>query len=101
MWAQLVKFRVKAGSEAAVEALDRDWIEQVGRTPGSGWVKTISLSNRNDHGECYELVIFESEEKARASETSSAHQEILPRMAELAEGEPEFIDLDVRMEASA
>jgi hypothetical protein len=91
MWAQLVKTRIKPGSEDKMRQLDQQWQEQVGRGTDSGWVRSLTFTSANDPNEWYELVFFE--EKARANERSPQHQEIVQQMMPLADGQPEYIDL--------
>lgn len=94
---QLVKFRSKPGTDFA--ALDRKWVEQVGRAPNSGWQRSISFQNSSDPNELYEIVWFESEEKARASEKSPQHLALLEEMMASSDGEPSFVDLTLHFEA--
>jgi hypothetical protein len=93
---QLVKFRSKPGTDFA--ALDRKWIEEVGRSPESGWERSMSFRSSSDPNEVYEIVWFESEEKARASEKSAKHQALLEEMMAITEGEPTFVDLSPQSE---
>ncbi len=93
MWAQLVKMRAKAGSEETLQRLNQEWEEQVGRGTDSGWVRSLTFRNANDPNEWYDLVFFESEEKARANERNQKHQEVLQQMLPLMDGQPEYVDL--------
>lgn len=93
MWAQLVKMRIQAGNEARLRQLDQQWQEEVGRGTDSGWVRSLSFQNAGDPREWYELVFFESEEKARANEQNQKHQHVLQQMLPLIEGRPEYVDL--------
>jgi hypothetical protein len=93
MWAQLVKLRIQAGSVERFQQLDQQWQEQVGRGAGSGWVRSLTFQKANDPHEWYELVFFESEEKARANEQNQKHQEVLQQMLLLIDGQPEYVDL--------
>ncbi len=67
--------------------------------PGSGLVRTTAMRAQLDPGRVYTFVIFESEEKARAREQDPRRQAALEgvrdTMAELFEGPPEFVDLEV------
>ena len=99
MWAQLVKARVKEGSLEKLQELGHQWEEQVGRGTDSGWERIFVLRNANDPNEVYQLVYFESEDKARANERSSQHQEIVSQLSALMDGEPEYVDL-IPMEES-
>jgi quinol monooxygenase YgiN len=67
--------------------------------PESGLVRTTVMRSRHDPEVVYVLVVFESEEKARAREQDPRRQEamkaIQASMAQVMAGPPEFIDLDV------
>src|SRR5438270_7269599 len=88
MWAQLVKMRVKEGSDERLQQAETQWEDEVGRGTDSGWVRSLSFRSANDPNELYQLVFFESEEKARASERSPEHQRVVQQLMSLAEGEP-------------
>jgi heme-degrading monooxygenase HmoA len=72
--------------------------------PGSGLVRSTSMRDQNDPSRVYTLVVFESEEKARARENDDRRQEglqsIRAAMTEVFEGAPEFVDLTVMDEWS-
>lgn len=97
MWAQLIITRLKSGREddlpKLVEAMEAT--EQ----PGTGLLRTTTMLDRNDPGRVLTLVVFESEERARAREGDPRRQERLAAartmMAEMFEGAPEFVDLTV------
>jgi quinol monooxygenase YgiN len=97
MWAQLISMRLKPGKEADLPGL----LEQLraAEQPGSGLVRTTAMRDQKDPGRVYTFVIFESEEKARAREQDPRRQAALEgvraTMAELFEGPPEFVDLEV------
>ena len=97
MWAQLIKMRVKAGSVADLPTLFEQFqaIEQT----GSGLIRTTLMHAQNDPSEFYVMVVFDSEEHARARENDPRRQEAMKpaqaMMAEMVEGPPEFIDLTV------
>ena len=95
---QLVKFRAKPGAD--VISVDRKWVEKIGRAPDSGWERSMSFRSTSDPNECYEIVWFESEEKARASENSPAHLALLEEMMAVADGPPTFVDLTPQFEDS-
>jgi quinol monooxygenase YgiN len=95
MWAQLMKMRLKpereqdlAGVSAQLQALEQ---------PGSGLLRTMTMRDQSDPSQVYVLVVFESEEKARAREQDPRRQEGLkPAQATLAE----FVDLIVAQDVS-
>lgn len=100
MWAQLITGRLKQGHEADLmrlhEGLRR--IEQ----PDSGLVRQLLMQDQKDPSRVYTLAVFESEEKARERESDPRRQEGLQPlrtlMAEIFDGPPEFVDLDVAKE---
>jgi quinol monooxygenase YgiN len=97
MWAQLIRTRLKDGHEDAVERLMEQFraIEQ----PRSGLIRSLAMRDQNDSSAVYMLVVFESEEKARARESDPAREGQLGTaraiMAEAFEGAPQFTDLVV------
>jgi len=102
MWAQLITTRLKPGREADLSKL----IEQLRATeqPGSGLVRSTAMRDQNDPSRVYMVVVFESEEKARARENDPRRTEGLQAaratMAEIFDGPPEFVDLTVVDEVS-
>jgi hypothetical protein len=97
MWAQLITTRLKPGREGDLPKL----VEQLRATeqPGSGLERSLAMHDQNDPGRVYMLVVFESEEKARARENDPRRQEGLQvaraMMAEMFDGAPEFVDLTI------
>jgi quinol monooxygenase YgiN len=97
MWAQLIKMRLKPGSDADLPALFQQFaaFEQT----GSGLIRTTLMHAQNDPSQFYVMVVFESEEHARAREQDPVRQEALKSaqamMAEIFDGPPEFVDLTV------
>ena len=102
MWAQLISMRLKEGSKGELSGLmdALDAVEQ----PGSGLLRSLTMTDRRDPRQVHVLVVFESEEKARAREDDARRQEALvpvqEKMAEIFEGPPTFADLDVVVERS-
>ncbi len=102
MWAQLITTRLKPGREGDLPKL----IEQLRAVeqPGSGLVRSLAMQDQKDPGRVYMLVVFESEEKARARESDPRRNEGLETaratMAEIFDGAPEFTDLTVVDEVS-
>jgi len=92
MWAHLVKFRIKEGNEDRLAQIDERWNEEVGRGTESGWVRSLILRSTRNPRDWYELVYFESEEKARANERSEKHLALVTEMQQLSES-IEFVDL--------
>ena len=97
MWAQLQKLSSKPEREAdllnAFEQLRA--IEQA----DSGLVRTTVMRSQADPTVMYVLVVFESEEKARAREQDPRRQEGLAHlratMGDVLDGPAEFFDLNV------
>jgi antibiotic biosynthesis monooxygenase (ABM) superfamily enzyme len=100
MWAQLIKTRLKPGREGDLEKLFAQL--QAAEQPGSGLVRSMAMHDQSDHLSVYMLVVFETEEQARARENDPRRQEGLQdaraTMAEIFESPPEFVDLIVETE---
>ena len=103
MWAQLMKMRLKPEKEQDLAGVFKQLhgLEQ----PGSGLLRTMTMRDQSDPSQFYVLVIFESEEKARAREQDPRRQEGLKSaqavLAEILDGPPEFVDLTVAQDVSA
>ncbi|MFZ0323802.1 MAG: antibiotic biosynthesis monooxygenase [Actinomycetes bacterium] len=97
MWAQLMKMRLRPEREQDLAGL----FEQIQaiEEPDSGLVRTMAMKDQKDPLWVYVLVVFESEEKARAREQDPRRQEAMKSaqaaMGEIFEGPPEFVDLSV------
>lgn len=98
MWAQLIRMRVQPDKDTAAVNKELRAAEQ----PGSGLVRTLMMRDQKDPSQVYALVVFESEEKARAREQDPRRQEGLraarAMMADIFDGPPEFTDLTVEEE---
>lgn len=101
MWAQLQK--AKSPPEKQDQLLDvfaqlRD-IEQ----EDSGLRSTMVMRSQRDPSQMFVLVLFDSEEKARAREQDPRRQDALMQirsaMGDVLDGPPEFFDLDVVYDA--
>jgi heme-degrading monooxygenase HmoA len=103
MWAQLMKMSLKPEKEQDLAGVFEQL--QALEQPGSGLLRTMTMRDQSDPSQVYVLVVFESEEKARAREQDPRRQEGLkPAQAALAEvldGAPEFVDLIVAQDVSA
>ena len=97
MWAQLITTRLRAGHEDELPRLEEAL--RKAEKPGSGLVRSLALQDQDDPTRAYMLVVFESEEKARARESDAERQEQLQAaravMSEIFDGAPEFVDLRV------
>jgi quinol monooxygenase YgiN len=97
MWAQMITTRLKAGHENDLPRL----IAQLQATeqPGSGLVRSTAMQDQKDPNKIYLLVVFENEEAARARENDPRREAGLQAaratMAEIFDGAPEFVDLNV------
>ena len=100
MWAQLQKVSTEPEREAELlnvfEQLHA--IEQ----PDSGLVRTTIMRSQADPTQVYVLVVFDSEERARAREQDPRRQQGIERirtaLGEILDGRPEFFDLNVLRE---
>jgi heme-degrading monooxygenase HmoA len=97
MWAQLSSVRVKPGKGDVVgRAMEHlRTFEQ----PESGLLRTLVMHDQKDPAHMFVLVVFESQEKARAREADPRRQEgiqaLRTSLAEVLEGAPEYTDLTV------
>jgi len=97
MWAQIIKTRLKPGKDDELGLL----LEQLRaiEQPDSGLLRTTAMRDQDDPSMIYLMVVFESQEKARAREGDSRRQEGLKAaretMAEIFDGAPEFLNLTV------
>ena len=93
MWAQLIEMRLKPGEDTAEIAKQFRAAEQ----PGSGLVQSLMMHDQADPNRVFTLVVFESEEKARAREQDPRREEALAParalMADIIDGAPAFTDL--------
>ena len=98
MWAQLMSFRLKPGKNTAGLREQLQAVEQ----PDSGLLRTLIMQDQKDPDQFCTLVVFESEEKARARERDPRRQEGLQvlraMLADRLAGPPEFTDLAVAEE---
>jgi quinol monooxygenase YgiN len=97
MWAQLITMRLKPGKEDQLPRVYEGL--RAAERPGTGLLRTTAARDQKDPSRLYHFVLFESEEKARAREDDPERQKDLEGvrtlMAELFEGPPEFVDLEI------
>ena len=80
---------------------DRSFAERIQalEEPGSGLLRTTICWDQKDPQVSYVLVVFETEEKARAREENPRRKEgmaaIQSGLSDVLEGPPEFVDLTV------
>lgn len=95
MWAQMITATLKPGKEADLTKLVEQL--QASEQPGSGLVRSSVMRDQSDPSRVYFMVVFESEEKARARENDPRRQEGLQparaTMADIFDGPPAFLDL--------
>lgn len=100
MWAQLIRVRLKPGEDEGLERMYQQL--QATEQQGSGLVRSTLMRDQSDPHAIYMLIVFESEEKARARERDPRRQEALQEvratMAEIYDGPPTFTDLIVAAE---
>lgn len=97
MWAQLITMSLKQGNDEDVQGLVD--LLRAAEQPDSGLVRSLTMRDQNDPSRIYTLVVFDSEEQARARENDPQRQERLEparaAMADMLDGAPEFVDLAV------
>jgi hypothetical protein len=95
MWAQLMRWQLKPGRDTAGLRGQLQAVEQ----PGSGLLRTMIMQDQKNPDQFWTLVVFESEEKARARERDPRREEGLQALrAMLADrlvSAPEFTDLAI------
>lgn len=97
MWAQLITTRLKDDSEAGLQRL----LQQLrdAEQGDSGLLRTLVMRDQHDPAALSMLVVFESEEKARARENDPRRAAGLAAaratMAEIFDGPRSFTDLTV------
>jgi quinol monooxygenase YgiN len=102
MWAQIIKTRVKPGSEADVAVL-MDQLKAAEQAD-SGLIRSTTMRDQKDPDSLYIMVVFNSEESGRAREQDPRREPGLANaretMGRIFEGVPEFVDLDVVLETT-
>lgn len=107
MWAQLTKMRLKTEKEQDIEGLFKQHLEEIQayEQPDSGLLRTMAMQDQNDPSQFYVLIVFESEEKARAREQDPRRQEgqksAQAGWVEIIDGPVGFFDLAVVQDVSA
>ena len=95
MWAQLMRWQLKPGKNTAGLREQLQAVEQ----PGSGLLRTMVMQDQKNPDQFWTLVVFESEEKARARERDPRREEGLQALrallADKLANPPEFTDLAV------
>ena len=95
MWAQLMRWQLKPGKNTAGLREQLQALEQ----PGSGLLRTMVMQDQKNPDQFFTLIVFESEEKARARERDPRREEGLQALrallADKLANPPEFTDLAV------
>jgi quinol monooxygenase YgiN len=95
MWAQLISARLKPGKEDDFTTLFEQ--VQAAEQPGSGLLRSTFMRDQDDPSAVYMLVVFQSEEHARAREQDQRREQGLEAaratMAEILDGPPKFTNL--------
>lgn len=97
MWAQMQRIRTKPEREAEILGVFEQLraIEQ----EDSGLMQTLVMRSQADPTEVFVVVVFESEEKARARESDPRRHEglvhIRAALGDVVAGPPEFFDCNV------
>jgi hypothetical protein len=98
MWAQLIRTRLAEGRGDEDLLRLEDELRAMEK-PGNGWLRTTMSRDQNDPSELYILVLFESEEVARAREQDpervAGMQNARELMSEIFASPPQFVDLIV------
>jgi hypothetical protein len=97
MWAQLIRTRLKDGSDEGLHQLTDQL--RAAEQEGSGLIRTLVMREQADPAALSMLVVFESEEAARAREADPRRAEGLAAaratMAEIFDGPPSFTDFTI------
>jgi hypothetical protein len=93
MWAQLLKARVRPENVAKVRAVQQELESAI--TGDSPVIQAYAFQSQQDPEEYYNLIVFETEEKAREGERNPELQERIKRMQSLMDGPPEYVNLKV------
>lgn len=95
MWAQLISARLKPGKEGDLTKLFEQ--VQAAEQTGSGLLRSTFMRDQNDPSRVLMLVVFDSEEHARAREQDQRREQglqaVRATMAETLDGPLEFTDL--------
>jgi quinol monooxygenase YgiN len=100
MWAQIITVRIKPGVDDRIAEMTA--AIRAAEQPGSGLLRSTVTRDQADPAVIRMMVVFESEEHARAREQDSRRDEGMAVaraiMGEILDGPPEFFDLDVILE---
>jgi hypothetical protein len=98
MWAQLIKVKLKPGTDLRTVAEALKSAEQ----PGSGLLRELFMRDQSDSDSAFILAVFESEERAREREQDPRRAEgqkaVQELMGKVLAAPPEFTDLTVAVD---
>jgi quinol monooxygenase YgiN len=101
LFAQFITMTIEPGQEGRLDSVFDELA--VAEAEGDGVLRLIGMRDQGDPSQAHALVVFESEEKARAREqdpaTAVAMRSARELMAEVFVGPPTFIDLTVVRDA--
>jgi quinol monooxygenase YgiN len=102
MWAQIIKTHLKPGKDAELAHLMDQF--KAAEQENSGLIRSTAMREQKDPSAVYMMVMFDSEQSARAREQDPRRepgmQAARDTMAEIFEGDFEFVDLNVVMEST-
>ncbi len=102
MWAQLITMTLKPGKVAELPRLVQQLADA--EQADSGLVRSTAMQDNANPNRVSMLVVFESEERARARENDPRRAEglaaVRATMAEIFDGAPEFADFTVLSEVT-
>jgi quinol monooxygenase YgiN len=97
MWAQIITVRIKPGAEDRIAEMTA--AIRAAEQPGSGLLRSTVARDQADPTLIRMMVVFESEEHARAREQDERRAEAMEQaraiMGEIFDGPPEFTNLEV------
>jgi heme-degrading monooxygenase HmoA len=84
---------MRQGVEQEMAEIGDAMRSRIGERPGL--VRSLWMQNQEDPQEYYTVIVFESEEQARAGERELEQDPLFQRVRSLGEGTPEFVNLNV------
>jgi quinol monooxygenase YgiN len=97
MWAQLITMQTKPGKADELISLGQQMRNS--EPPDSGLQRSTIMRDQNDPATFYVMIVFDSEEHARARENDPRRKDEVTRiqaaMAECLQQPPQFVDLAV------
>jgi len=104
MWAQIIKTHLKPGKDADTELAHLMDQFKTSEQEDSGLIRSTAMRDAKDPSAVYMMVVFDTEESARAREQDTRREPGLQAaretMAEIFDGGFEFVDLNVVVEST-